>query len=113
MPGEHSFEHLPLILRERGRAKLIGFGKLSPQTVANMNVRQAHSASLTSSGQSLKAAPESVVHSLLEGQRAGTLRNRNGDFCEHTVFSGNSPVTQGSSDGSLSTCARFFRYGDI
>ena len=34
------------------------------------------------SGQSLKAAPESVVRSLLEGQRAGTLRNRNGDFCE-------------------------------
>ena len=34
------------------------------------------------SGQSLKVAPKNVVHSLQTAQRAGTLRNRNGDFCE-------------------------------
>lgn len=34
------------------------------------------------SGQTLKAAPESVVRSLQETQHAGTLRNRNGDAIE-------------------------------
>ena len=33
------------------------------------------------SGQSLKNAPESTVHSLQEAQRAGTLRNRDGAAC--------------------------------
>ena len=33
------------------------------------------------SGQSLKNAPESTVHSLREAQRAGTLRNRDGVAC--------------------------------
>ena len=32
MPGEHNFEHLPLVLRDQGRAKLSGGGKSSPQT---------------------------------------------------------------------------------
>jgi len=54
MPGQHNFEHLPLILRERGRAKLKRGGNPSPQTIANRNARRAHSASLTTSAQSLK-----------------------------------------------------------
>ena len=53
-PGQHNFEHLPLILREQGRAKLKGGGKASPQTIANRNARQAHSTSLNTSAQSLK-----------------------------------------------------------
>src|SRR5208283_2110558 len=54
MPGQHNFEHLPLILREQGRAKLKGGGKASPQTIANRNARRAHSISLTTSAQSLR-----------------------------------------------------------
>ena len=54
MPGQHNFEHLPLILREQGRAKLKGGGKASPQTIANRNARQAHSTALTTAAQSLK-----------------------------------------------------------
>jgi hypothetical protein len=54
MPGQHNFEHLPLILREQGRAKLHGGGDPSPQTVANKKARQAHSDSLITSAQSLK-----------------------------------------------------------
>src|ERR1039458_9977288 len=60
MPGQHHFEHLPLILRELGRAKLKGGGKASPQTIANRNARQAHSASLTTSAQSLKTNWEAI-----------------------------------------------------
>jgi hypothetical protein len=55
MPGPHNFEHLPLIMRERGRAKLKGGGKASPQTVANRKARQAHSTSLGTAAQTLKA----------------------------------------------------------
>jgi Subtilase family len=54
MPGQHNFEHLPLILREQGRAKLKGGGRPSPQTVANSNARQAHSTALKAAAQSLK-----------------------------------------------------------
>jgi len=54
MPGEHSFEHLPLLLRFQGRARLRGFGTPSPQTVANRNARQAHSTSLITSAGSLR-----------------------------------------------------------
>ncbi|MBU9680484.1 S8 family peptidase [Burkholderia multivorans] len=53
MPGGHNFEHLPLLLRYRGRAKLPGGGKTNPQTVANKNARQAHSAYLHGAAQSL------------------------------------------------------------
>jgi hypothetical protein len=60
MPGQHSFEHLPLILREQGRAKLKGGGKASPQTIANENARRAHSASLATSAQSLKTNWEAI-----------------------------------------------------
>jgi Subtilase family len=55
MPGEHNFEHLPLLLRRQGRARLQGGGKTAPQTVANRNAREAHSTSLTSSAESLSA----------------------------------------------------------
>ena len=68
MPGQHNFEHLPLILRQRGHANLKGFGKASPQTVANANARQAHSFSLTTSAQSLKANWETIkTQSALQG----------------------------------------------
>ncbi len=60
MPGEHNFEHLPLVLRERGRAKLKGGGNPSPQTIANRNARGAHSVSLTTSAQSLKTNWETI-----------------------------------------------------
>ncbi len=55
MPGQHNFEHLPLVLCDRGRAKLTGGAKPTPQTIANKNARQAHSDTLTASAQSLKA----------------------------------------------------------
>jgi len=60
MPGQHNFEHLPLILREQGRAKLKGGGKASPQTVANRNARQAHSTALTTAAETLKTNWETI-----------------------------------------------------
>lgn len=54
MPGEHRFEHLPLLLRYQGRARLRGGGRTSPQTVANRNARQAHSNALTGSARALR-----------------------------------------------------------
>ena len=53
MPGEHSFEHLPLLLRYQGPARLHGGGKQSPQTRANNNARQAHSGALLTASQAL------------------------------------------------------------
>jgi hypothetical protein len=53
MPGEHNFEHLPLVLSYQGTARLKGFGSPSPQTVANRNARQVHSTSLANSAQAL------------------------------------------------------------
>lgn len=55
MPNGHNFEHLPLLLRYQGRARLRGFGIPSPQTVANRNARQAHSNTLRAAAQSLTA----------------------------------------------------------
>ena len=55
MPGQHNFEHLPLLLRYQGRARLTGGGKQSPQTRANRNARQAHSDSLRNASQGLSA----------------------------------------------------------
>src|SRR5579884_3245637 len=55
MPNGHNFEHLPLLLRYQGRARLRGGGKQSPQTRANRNARQAHSATLLGASQSLSA----------------------------------------------------------
>lgn len=51
MPDQHNFEHLPLIRRYQGQAKLRGGGEPSPQTIANRNARQAHSASLNTAAQ--------------------------------------------------------------
>jgi hypothetical protein len=56
MPGPHNFEHLPLLLRYQGRARLPFGGSPSPQTVANRNARQAHSTTLRSAAQSLSAS---------------------------------------------------------
>ncbi len=53
MAGAHNFEHLPLLLRYRGRARLSGRGKTNPQTLANKNARQAHSAHLRGAAQLL------------------------------------------------------------
>ena len=53
MPGAHNFEHLLLLLRYQGRARLHGGSATSPQTLANRNARQAHSAALRAAGQSL------------------------------------------------------------
>ena len=53
MPSRHSFEHLPLLLRDQGRARLRGGSTPDPQTVANKKVRAAHSASLASAAQNL------------------------------------------------------------
>lgn len=46
MAGAHNFEYLPLLLRYQGRARLSSGGKTNPQTLANKNARQAHSAYL-------------------------------------------------------------------
>jgi hypothetical protein len=51
----HGFEHLPLLLRYQGRARLSGGGKQSPQTIANRNARQAHSGQLRHSGLQISA----------------------------------------------------------
>src|SRR4051794_33308473 len=53
MPDTHNFEHLRLLRRYLGPAKLRGFGEPSPQTLANRNARQAHSDQLRNSAQSL------------------------------------------------------------
>lgn len=55
MPPGHQFEHLPLLLRYRGRAKLRGGGGTDPQTVANRNARAAHSTSLRGAAGTLTA----------------------------------------------------------
>lgn len=61
MPGTHNFEHLPLLLRYQGRARLRGGGSPSPQTVANRNARQAHSTSLRNAAQSASANWQSRI----------------------------------------------------
>ncbi len=53
MPGAHNFEHLPLLLRYRGRARLPRGGKTDPQTLENKNARQAHSTYLRGAAKSL------------------------------------------------------------
>lgn len=53
MSGAHNFEHLPLLLRYRGRARLRGGAETNPQTLANKNARQAHSAALQRAAQAL------------------------------------------------------------
>lgn len=54
MPGAHNFEHLPLLLRYQGKARLRGGGDPSPQTLANKGAqRQAHSVALDTAAQAL------------------------------------------------------------
>lgn len=48
MPEAHNFEHLPLLMRHRGPAKLTGGGNPTPQTVANRQSSERHSAALQS-----------------------------------------------------------------
>jgi len=56
MPKVHNFEHLPLLLRYQGRARLRGGGDPSPQTLANKGVlRQAHSVALDAAAEALSA----------------------------------------------------------
>lgn len=55
MPGNHSFEHLSLVRRFEGAAKLRGNGKPSPQTLANKQFRAAHTATLTQAADRLAA----------------------------------------------------------
>jgi hypothetical protein len=49
MPETHNFEHLPLLMREQGRALLSGGGDPTPQTIANRQARAQHTAALTAS----------------------------------------------------------------
>ena len=53
MPNEHNFEHLPLVLRSVGPARLRGGGTQSAQTKANRVERVTHSATLSVSSRSL------------------------------------------------------------
>jgi len=53
MPPSHQFEHLPLLLRYRGRAKLQSGGGYAPQTKANKNARAQHSAHLGRAAESI------------------------------------------------------------
>ncbi len=53
MPGTHNFEHLPLLLRYQGQARLYGGGTPSPQTRANKNATVAHANSLRAASQAL------------------------------------------------------------
>jgi hypothetical protein len=46
MPENHNFEHLPLLMRRQGPARLSGGSKSSPQTVANRQSAANHSAAL-------------------------------------------------------------------
>lgn len=55
MPGDHNFEYLPLLLRQRGPARLGRPPGYSPQTRANKNARRAHSESLDAASRSLTA----------------------------------------------------------
>ncbi|MBC7604884.1 MAG: S8 family peptidase, partial [Ramlibacter sp.] len=56
MPDQQNFEYLPLLRTYKGRARLGGGGgNTSPQTVANRNVRQTHSATLDAVAQAVSA----------------------------------------------------------
>lgn len=53
MASDHNFEHLPLLLRQRGPARLGRPPFQSPQTRANRDARRAHSESLARASQAL------------------------------------------------------------
>jgi len=50
---DRTFQHLTLLLRYQGRARLTGGGRQSPETLANKNARKAHSDYLHDAAQSL------------------------------------------------------------
>ena len=54
MPGQQ-YDYLPLLRTYRGRARLRGGSNPSPQTIANRNTRQAHSATLDAAAQAFSA----------------------------------------------------------
>ena len=56
MPNGHNFEHLPLVFRESGRARLTGGGSPAARTVENKTTnRVAHSAAMLSEASSVVA----------------------------------------------------------
>lgn len=55
MPGPHNFEHLPLLRRYQGKAKIRGSGRQAPQTKANRLAYETHSRALHTSAISLSA----------------------------------------------------------
>lgn len=55
MPGPHNFEHLPLLRRYQGRAKIRGGGYRAPQTKANRLAYEAHGRTLLAAATSLSA----------------------------------------------------------
>lgn len=60
MAASHNFEHLPLLLRYRGQARLYGGGGPAPQTLANRNARGAHSRRLQTAARSTLAGWQSL-----------------------------------------------------
>src|ERR1700739_1908521 len=56
MAAVHNFVDLPLLLRQRGKARLRGGGAPAPQTVANRNARAAHSETLRGAAQTVSTA---------------------------------------------------------
>lgn len=71
MPGAHNFEHLPLLLRYQGKARLRGGGDPSPQTLANKGAqRQAHSVALDTAAQALSANWQARKAQRLAGDQA-------------------------------------------
>ena len=60
MPGPHNFEHLPLLRRYQGKAKIRGSGRQSPQTKANRLAYEAHSRALHASATSIAANWQAV-----------------------------------------------------
>ncbi len=68
MPETHNFEHLRLLRRYLGPAKLRGGGTQSPQTLANKNARQAHSQQLQNAAQTLTTQWQERKAQRLEGE---------------------------------------------
>lgn len=60
MPNGHNFQHLPLLRRESGPAKLTGGGSTADQTIENRTNRAEHSRSITTSGISVVANRQRV-----------------------------------------------------
>ncbi len=61
MPNGHNFQHLPLILRERGAAKLTGGGSVADQTRDNRTNRGTHSANLQSSTSTVVSQRQATI----------------------------------------------------